>query len=183
MSRIGKLPIPLPAGVKITREGDTVTVEGPKGKNVEQVPPEMKIEVSADRIDVRRPDDSKKNRALHGLTRSLINNAVVGVTKGFTRKLEIVGVGYRALISDKNLSLELGYSHKIEVVPPEGVAFEVPAPGQIIVSGINKQVVGEVAANIRGYRPPEPYKGKGVHYEGEYIIRKAGKAGATSSKN
>ena len=176
MSRIGKIPVPLPEGVKITREGDSIVVEGPKGKNVERVHPNMKLEITKDRIVVRRPDDSKKNCALHGLTRSLINNAVVGVTEGYTKKLEIEGVGYRAQMSGNKLVLDVGFSHKIEVVPPEGVKFEVPAPNQIVVHGINKQVVGEITANIRSYRPPEPYKGKGIRYLGEHVIRKAGKA-------
>jgi large subunit ribosomal protein L6 len=180
VSRIGKLPVPLPEGVKVSRESDMIVVEGPKGRNVERVHPNMIIEISDDSITVRRPDDSKQNRALHGLTRSLINNAVVGVTEGFTRKLEIVGVGYRALVSGKDITLELGFSHKIEVKAPEGITFEVPAPNRILVSGIDKQVVGEIAAKIRSYRPPEPYKGKGIHYAGEHIIRKAGKAGATA---
>ena len=182
MSRIGKIPIPLPQGVKISREGDTIVVEGPKGKNIERVHPNMKVKITEDQIVVSRPDDSKQNRALHGLTRSLINNAVVGVSEGFTKNLEIEGVGYRALMSGKNLTLELGFSHKIEVNPPEGVSFTVPAANQIVITGINKQVVGEVAANIRGYRPPEPYKGKGVRYAGERIIRKAGKASTGAAK-
>lgn len=180
MSRIGKLPVPLPEGVKISREGDTIVVDGPKGRNVEKVHPDMILEIGDNSLRVRRPDDSKENRALHGLTRSLINNAVVGVTEGFTIKLEIVGVGYRALMSGSDITLELGFSHKIDVKPPEGVTFEAPAPNQILVSGINKQVVGEISAKIRSYRPPEPYKGKGIHYAGEHILRKAGKAGATA---
>ena len=182
MSRIGKIPISLPQGVKVSREADMIVVEGPKGKNVERVHPNMKVEITGDQIVVSRPDDSKQNRALHGLTRTLIDNAVVGVSEGFTKSLEIVGVGYRALLSGKSLTLELGFSHKIEVNPPEGVSFVVPAPNRIVVTGINKQVVGEVAAKIRSYRPPEPYKGKGVRYAGEHIIRKAGKASAGSAK-
>ena len=176
VSRIGKIPVPLPEGVKITRKGDTIVAEGPRGKNVERVHPNMKLEITKDQIVVRRPDDSKQNFALHGLTRSLINNAVVGVTEGFTKKLEIEGVGYRAQMSGNKLILDVGFSHKIEVAPPEGVTFEVPAPNQIVVRGINKQVVGEITANIRSHRPPEPYKGKGIRYFGEHIIRKAGKA-------
>ncbi|MEA2064085.1 MAG: 50S ribosomal protein L6 [Gemmatimonadota bacterium] len=181
MSRIGKLPVPLPKGVKVALEGDRIVVEGPKGKNVERVHPNMKIEIGQEQIVVHRPDDTKQNRSLHGLTRSLINNAVIGVTKGFTRQLEIEGVGYRARLEGKNLNLELGFSHKIEVAPPEGITFEVPSQTRITVSGICKQVVGEVAANIRAYRPPEPYKGKGIRYAGEHIIRKAGKAGTATA--
>jgi large subunit ribosomal protein L6 len=181
VSRIGKLPIPLPKGVKVSRTDNSVIVEGPKGKSEEHIHRNMIVEISDTEIVVRRPDDSKFNRSLHGLTRTLINNAVTGVTQGFTKKLEIEGVGYRAALSNKVkgvLNLELGFSHSIEVTPPEGIVFLVPAPTQILVSGISKQMVGEMAAKIRGYRPPEPYKGKGVHYAGEYIHRKAGKAGS-----
>ena len=180
MSRIGKLPIPIPEGVKVTRNGEKIVVEGPKGKNEERIHRNMIVEISEKEIVVKRPDDSKFNRSLHGLTRSLIYNAVLGVTQGFTRKLLIEGVGYRANPSTQTkggLTLELGFSHKIEVAPPENVTFEVPNPTQIVISGINKQVVGEIAAKIRSFRPPEPYKGKGIRYEGEQIIRKAGKAG------
>lgn len=180
MSRIGKLPIPLSDGVKATREGDRILVEGPKGKNEVAVHPNMIIKVAEQQVVVKRPDDSKENRELHGLTRSLINNAVVGVTEGFKKTLQIEGVGYRAALSGKNLILELGFSHKIDVAPPENVQFEVPSPTQIVVSGINKQVVGEIAAKIRSFRPPEPYKGKGVRYKGEQIRRKAGKAAAAT---
>ena len=179
MSRISKLPMPLPAGVKVSREGNKLVISGPRGKNEETVHPDMIVEISEKEIVVKRPDDEKTSRALHGLSRSLINNAVVGVTQGFKKKLLIEGVGYRATMSGKNLTLELGFSHKIEVKPPADVAFETPSLTEIIVSGIDKQVVGEIAAKIRGYRPPEPYKGKGVRYEGEQIIRKAGKAGST----
>ncbi|MBW7995776.1 MAG: 50S ribosomal protein L6 [Candidatus Glassbacteria bacterium] len=179
MSRIGKMPIPVPDGVKVSREGDKIVVEGPRGKNFETVHPNMIVEIAEKEILVKRPDDNKFNRSLHGLTRSLINNAIVGVTEGFTRKLLIEGVGYRAQMSGKSLTLELGFSHKIDVPPPENVTFETPSLTEIVVTGIDKQVVGEIAAKIRSFRPPEPYKGKGVRYEGERIIRKAGKAGAT----
>ncbi len=181
MSRIGKLPIQLPKGVTISRENDNLVVAGPKGKNVERIHRNMILEITEDQIVVRRPDDNKFNRSLHGLTRTLVLNAVTGVTTGFTKRLAIEGVGYKASMSSKTkgaLTLDLGFSHQIEVVPPDGVSFEVPAPTQIVVNGINKQVVGEIAAKIRGYRPPEPYKGKGIHYDGEHILRKAGKAGA-----
>jgi len=182
VSRIGKIPIPIPKGVKVTRDGDKIVVEGPKGKNKEPVHRNMILEIKENQILVKRPDDSKFNRSLHGLTRTLISNAVTGVTKGFSKRLEIEGVGYRAAMSSQTkggLTLELGFSHKIEVAPPEGVKFETPAATQIVVSGIDKQVVGEIAAKIRSYRPPEPYKGKGIRYHNEHIIRKAGKAGAT----
>lgn len=178
MSRIGRLPIPLPTGVKVALQGDKIVVEGPKGKNEEKIHPNMIIEIGENEILVKRPDDNKFNRSLHGLTRSLISNAVVGVTEGFTRKLLIEGVGYRATMAGKDLSLELGFSHKIDVPPPANVSFEAPTQTEIIISGIDKQVVGEIAAKIRSFRPPEPYKGKGVRYENERILRKAGKAGA-----
>lgn len=181
MSRIGKLPIPLSGEVKVAREGEKLLVEGPKGKNEMAVHPNMIVEIGEQQIVVKRPDDSKENRALHGLTRSLINNAVVGVIEGFQKRLQIVGVGYRAALSGNNLTLDLGFSHKINVSPPENVQFEVPSPTQIVVSGIDKQVVGEIAAEIRSFRPPEPYKGKGVRYEGEQVRRKAGKAAASAA--
>jgi large subunit ribosomal protein L6 len=181
VSRIGKLPIQLPKGVTISREDENLVVVGPKGKNVERIHRNMILDITEEQILVRRPDDNKFNRSLHGLTRTLVSNAVTGVTAGFTKRLAIEGVGYKATMSGKTkgaLTLDLGYSHQIEVVPPAGVSFEVPAPTQIVVNGINKQVVGEVAAKIRGYRPPEPYKGKGIRYDGEHILRKAGKTGA-----
>lgn len=178
MSRIGKMPIPLPAGVKVRQEGDKIVVEGPRGKNEEQIHPNMIIEIGEKEILVKRPDDDKFNRSLHGLTRTLIHNLVVGVTEGFTRKLLIEGVGYRAQMAGKSLSLELGFSHKIDVAPPPNCSFEAPTLTEIIVKGIDKQSVGEIAAKIRSFRPPEPYKGKGVRYENERILRKAGKAGA-----
>ncbi len=178
MSRIGKLPIPIPDGVKVVRDGEKIVVEGPKGRNEERIHPNMIVEIGEKEILVKRPDDHKFNRSLHGLTRSLIFNAVVGVTEGFKRKLLIEGVGYRAQMAGKALSLELGFSHKIEVPPPDKVTFETPSLTEIVVRGISKQAVGEIAAIIRAFRPPEPYKGKGVRYEGEHIIRKAGKAGS-----
>lgn len=178
MSRIGKMPIPLPAGVKVRREGDKIVVEGPRGKNEEKIHPNMIVEIGEKEILVKRPDDDKFNRSLHGLTRTLIHNLVVGVTEGFTRKLLIEGVGYRAQMAGKSLSLELGFSHKIDVAPPPDCSFAAPTLTEIIVKGIDKQSVGEIAAKIRSFRPPEPYKGKGVRYENERILRKAGKAGA-----
>lgn len=180
MSRIGKLPIPVPDGVKVSRDGDRIVVEGPRGRNEENVHPNMIVEIGEKEILVKRPDDNKFNRSLHGLTRSLICNAVVGVTEGFTKKLLIEGVGYRAQMAGKALNLELGFSHKIDVQPPENVTFETPSQTEIVVTGNDKQVVGEIAAKIRSFRPPEPYKGKGVRYENERIIRKAGKAGTAA---
>jgi large subunit ribosomal protein L6 len=168
----------VPAGVKVQRQGTKIVVEGPKGKNEEDIHPNMIVEIGENEILVKRPDDEKLNRSLHGLTRTLISNLVVGVTEGFTRKLLIEGVGYRATMAGKNLSLELGFSHKIDVPPPADVSFEAPTLTEIVVKGIDKQVVGEIAAKIRSFRPPEPYKGKGVRYENERILRKAGKAGA-----
>ncbi len=178
MSRIGKMPITIPSGVKVARDGDKIVVEGPKGRNEERIHPNMIVEIGDQEILVKRSDDHKFNRSLHGLTRSLIFNAVVGVTEGFMRKLLIEGVGYRAQMAGKALTLDLGFSHKIDVPPPENVSFATPSLTEIVVTGINKQVVGEIAAKIRSFRPPEPYKGKGVRYEGEHIIRKAGKAGS-----
>lgn len=178
MSRIGKLPITIPDGVKVVRNGESIVVEGPKGRNEERIHPNMIVEIGEKEILVKRPDDHKFNRSLHGLTRSLIFNAIEGVSKGFMKKLKIEGVGYRAQMNGKKLNLELGFSHKIDVTPPADISFEAPTLTEIVVTGINKQVVGEIAAKIRSYRPPEPYKGKGVRYDGEYIIRKAGKAGS-----
>ena len=178
MSRVGKAPIPIPDGVKIQQNGNLVLVEGPKGKNQHEVHPNISVDIQEKEVIVSRPDDNKENRALHGLTRALINNAVVGVSTGFEKKLKIEGVGYRATLAGNNLTLELGFSHKIDFPPPEGISFEVPTQTEITVKGVNRQVVGEVAAKIRSFRPPEPYKGKGVRYVGEYILRKAGKTGA-----
>ncbi|HOK42144.1 MAG TPA: 50S ribosomal protein L6 [Thermoclostridium caenicola] len=177
MSRIGRLPVQIPAGVDVTINGQQVTVKGPKGTLVETFHKNMSIKKEGDTIVVTRPNDEKFNKALHGLTRALINNMVVGVTQGFEKQLEIVGVGYRAQKQGKKLILTLGYSHPVEVEEPAGITIEVPSPEKIIVKGANKQVVGEVAAKIRAKRPPEPYKGKGIRYTGENIIRKEGKTG------
>ena len=178
MSRIGKLPVKIDAGVTITvDDSNVVTVKGPKGTLSQQMHPDMQIEQDNGVLTVKRPSDDKAHRALHGLTRSLIHNMVVGVTTGFEKKLEIVGTGYRAQLQGKNLVLNMGYSHPVEVRPPEGISFEVPAPNKISVKGIDKQVVGQIAANIREVRSPEPYKGKGIRYEGETVLRKEGKAG------
>lgn len=177
MSRIGRAPITVPAGVTITQNGNVVTVKGPKGELTREFVADMIIEVADNTISVKRPTDNKEHRALHGLTRTLLNNMVVGVTAGFSKTLEINGVGYRAAKQGNNINLSLGFSHPVIVEPPTGITFEVPAPNRIIVSGINKEVVGAMAAKIRGYRQPEPYKGKGIKYEGEVIRRKVGKAG------
>lgn len=178
MSRIGKLPVKIEAGVTITvDDSNVVTVKGPKGTLSQQMHPDMKIEQDNGVLTVKRPSDDKAHRALHGLTRSLIHNMVVGVTKGFEKKLEIVGTGYRAQLQGKNLVLNMGFSHPVEFQPIDGITFEVPAPNKISVKGIDKQVVGQIAANVREVRPPEPYKGKGIRYEGEVVLRKEGKAG------
>ena len=154
-----------------------MTVKGPKGTLSQQMHPDMQIEQDNGVLTVKRPSDDKAHRALHGLTRSLIHNMVVGVTAGFEKKLEIVGTGYRAQLQGKNLVLNMGFSHPVEFQPPQGITFEVPAPNKISVKGIDKQAVGQVAANVREVRPPEPYKGKGIRYEGEVVLRKEGKAG------
>ncbi len=179
MSRIGKQPVKIPAGVTVTQEGHTLTVKGPKGEMTRTFHPTMKITVEDGQITVERPSDDKFERSLHGLTRSLIHNMVDGVTNEFTKKLEINGVGYRALLQNKVLVLNLGYSHSIEMVPPEGIRVEVPDQNHITISGCDKQVVGEFAAKVRSKRPPEPYKGKGIKYADEHIRRKEGKTGAS----
>lgn len=178
MSRIGKLPVALPAGVTAElSDGNVLKVKGPKGELTQQFSGDMEITIDAGEIVVKRPSDDKKHRALHGLTRALINNMVHGVHNEFAKELEIVGVGYRAALSGKKLTLNLGYSHPVEVEQPEGITFEVPSNTSIIIKGIDKQKVGQVAANIRELRPPEPYKGKGIRYKGEYVRRKEGKSG------
>jgi large subunit ribosomal protein L6 len=175
VSRIGKQPIPVPGGVEITIEPELVKVKGPKGELSERVASSMDVKQENGEILVTRPTDRGEHRALHGLTRSLIANMVEGVTNGFEKRLEIQGVGYRAQLQGSKLVLALGYSHPVEMDAPEGIDFEVPQPTRVIVRGISKQAVGEVAANIRKARPPEPYKGKGIRYEGEYVARKVGK--------
>jgi large subunit ribosomal protein L6 len=178
MSRIGKAPITVPSGVDVDIVGATVSVKGPKGNLSFDVPGDIVVRRDDAILVVERPDDERQNRALHGLTRTLVNNMVVGVTDGFTKELEIIGVGYRAEAQGPNkLRLALGFSHPVIVDAPEGVTFEVPAPTRVIVRGIDKEVVGQVAANIRSIRKPEPYKGKGVRYLGEKVLRKAGKTG------
>jgi len=175
MSRIGKQPITVPGGVEVAIEPELVTVKGPKGELSERVARDIDVKQEDGQILVSRPTDRGEHRALHGLTRSLIANMVEGVTEGFEKQLEIQGVGYRAQLQGKKLVLALGYSHPVELDAPDGIDFEVPQPTRIIVRGISKQVVGEVAANIRKKRPPEPYKGKGIRYQGEYVQRKVGK--------
>ena len=178
MSRIGKAPVAVPNGVTVTlKDGNTITVKGPKGELTRTLPPAMTIAQENGHVTVTRPSDEESHKALHGLTRTLIANMVEGVTKGFTKNLELVGVGYKAEVRPYGLQLALGYSHPIEYRAPAGVKLSAPAPTQILVEGANKEVVGQVAAEIRSLRPPEPYKGKGVKYVGEQIRRKAGKAG------
>ena len=179
MSRIGRAPITVPAGVDIKiDEGNVITVKGPKGELSQALEPTMDIKVDGGVVTVARPNDEPANRSLHGLTRTLLNNMVVGVTTGFTKTLEINGVGYRASKEGKNLVLNVGYSHPVNIPDTDDVQTEVPNPNQIIVKGIDKQKVGQFAAEIRGKRPPEPYKGKGIKYADEVIIRKEGKTGA-----
>ena len=178
MSRIGKKPISLPNGVSVTvEEGNTVRVKGPKGELTEQIHHDMKVVVEGSEVRVERPSDEPEHRALHGLSRTLIANMVEGVSNGFSRGLDIVGVGYRAQMQGKKLVLNMGYSHPVEMEAPEGIEFEVPSANKIIVKGISKQAVGEMAAKVRSVRKPEPYKGKGIRYENEYVRRKVGKAG------
>ena len=178
MSRIGQAPITVPSGVDVTIDGQNITVKGPKGTLSRTIAPTITITKDDGVLNVTRPDDARDNRALHGLTGSLVNNMVVGVTDGFKKTLEIVGVGYRAEAQGPNaIRLALGFSHPVNVKAPEGVTFEVPAATQVVVNGIDKEVVGQVAADIRSIRKPEPYKGKGVRYQGERVLRKAGKAG------
>ncbi len=177
MSRIGKLPVAIPEGVKVTVEGQKITAVGPLGTETLELRPEIAIAQEENSLVITRTSDDRKVRALHGLSRTLVNNLVNGVKSGFEKKLEIVGVGYRAAMQGNDLNLTLGYSHPVVVVPPAGIKIEVEANTKIRVSGANKQLVGDVAAEIRGKRPPEVYKGKGVKYEGEFIRRKAGKTG------
>jgi large subunit ribosomal protein L6 len=175
VSRIGRQPITVPDGVTVEIAPEQVSVKGPKGELSERIALDMNVEQQDGTIVVSRPSDRGEHRALHGLTRTLISNMVAGVTEGFEKRLEIQGVGYRAQLKGKNLELALGYSHPVPIEAPDNIEFEVPQPTQVIVRGISKQVVGETAARIRKQRPPEPYKGKGIRYEGEYVMRKVGK--------
>ena len=178
MSRIGKSPIPLPSGVDVSIDGAHITVKGPKGTLERDIPGAITVRQEGEELLVERPDDERQNRALHGLVRSLVNNMVVGVHEEFSKELEIIGVGYRAAAQGSNkLDLALGFSHPVSVDAPEGISFETPAPNRILVKGIDKELVGQVAANIRKIRKPEPYKGKGVRYLGEHVAKKAGKTG------
>jgi len=176
MSRIGKMPITVPAGVTVTIDGTSVTAKGPKGELSRTFRPFVTIEQDGDTITVNRIDDSRDAKAQHGLVRTLVANMVEGVSTGFSKKLQLIGVGYRAALKGKDLEMQLGYSHPVLVKAPEGITFECPQPTEIIVSGASKEQVGQVAADIRKWRKPEPYKGKGIRYEGEYVRRKLGKA-------
>jgi large subunit ribosomal protein L6 len=175
MSRIGRQPIPLPAGVTVAIEPETVRVNGPKGELFERIHKDIEVTQDGEQLVVSRPTDRGEHRALHGLTRSLVANMVHGVTTGYEKRLEIQGVGYRAQLKGKNLELAVGFSHPVGVPAPDGIEFEVPQPTRVVVKGISKQLVGETAATIRKQRPPEPYKGKGIRYEGEHVPRKVGK--------
>ena len=177
MSRIGRMPIPVPSGVEVSLGGREISVKGPKGTLARTLPPDIVVRQEDSTLLVERPDDEREHRALHGLTRSLVNNMVTGVTDGFVKELEIVGVGYRATAQGPNkIELAVGYSHTVVVDAPEDVTFEVPAPNRILVRGIDKQTVGQIAADIRKIRKPEPYKGKGIRYSDERVLRKAGKS-------
>jgi large subunit ribosomal protein L6 len=175
MSRIGRKPIEIPAGVSVSLDPGRVMVNGPLGELSQQLPQRMKIEQQDGEIVVTRPTERGEDRALHGLTRSLVANMIEGVTKGFEKRLEIQGVGYRAALRGQSLELQVGYSHPVVIDPPQGISFEVPTQTEVIVKGIDKQQVGQTAAEVRSVRPPEPYKGKGIRYEGEYVRRKVGK--------
>ena len=182
MSRIGRLPIPIPDGVDVTIDGRLVTVTGPKGTLSRELHPEMLISRENGTVVVARPTEQKTHKQLHGLTRTLVNNMVVGVTTGYRKGLEIQGVGYRAALNGRKLTMNLGYSHQVEIDPPDGISFELENPTHLAVVGIDKELVGQVAAKVRASRKPEPYKGKGVRYAGEQVRRKAGKAGKIGGK-
>jgi large subunit ribosomal protein L6 len=182
MSRIGRLPIAVPSTVDVTIEGRHVTVKGPKGTLSRQLHPDISVSRAEDNLVVTRPTEQKTHKQLHGLTRTLVNNMVVGVTDGYRKGLEITGVGYRATLNGRKLTLNLGYSHPVEIEPPEGISFELENPTRLAVVGIDKELVGQIAAKVRSTRKPEPYKGKGVRYAGEVVRRKAGKAGKIGGK-
>ncbi len=182
MSRIGRLPIPVPDGVEVTLDGSRISVRGPRGELTRQLAPELHVVRDDGVLRVERPSDEKRARELHGLTRTLVANMITGVTTGYRKGLEITGVGYRAQLVGRRLQLNLGYSHPVEIEPPDGIAFEVENPTRLAVVGIDKELVGHIAARVRATRKPEPYKGKGVRYAGEVIRRKAGKAGKIGGK-
>ena len=182
MSRIGRKPINIPAGVTVTVDANVVTVKSPKATLTQAFHPNMTISVEGNEILVTRPNDDKENRSLHGLTRTLIHNMVVGVTEGFKKELDVNGVGYRVQMNGKNLEMNLGYSHKVIVPSIEGITIECPSPNKIVISGSDKQAVGQFAAEVREKRPPEPYKGKGIRYTGEFVRHKEGKAGKGAKK-
>lgn len=182
MSRIGKHPIPVPKGVTVTIDGNHIKVKGPKGELDRKINPEMKIALENDQVTVSRPSDEANHKALHGLSRTLVANMVEGVTRGFEKQLDITGVGYKAEVRPYGLQLALGFSHPVEYKAPKGIKLSAPQPTQIIVQGANKEIVGQVAAELRSLRPPEPYKGKGIKYAGEVVRRKAGKAGKAGAK-
>ncbi|WP_027091985.1 50S ribosomal protein L6 [Cohnella thermotolerans] len=177
MSRIGRKPIQVPNGVNVNLDNNVITVKGPKGTLSRELHKDMKVTVDSNVITIERPSDEKLHRSLHGTTRSIVANMVNGVTEGYSKSLELVGVGYRANKSGEKLVLNVGYSHPVEFVPEKGIEFEVPAQNKIVIKGIDKEAVGSIAAKVRAVRPPEPYKGKGIKYEGERILRKEGKAG------
>jgi len=177
VSRIGNKVVVLPAGVEIKQDGNNITVKGPKGELTREFSSDIKMSIEGNEVTFTRPNDSKEMKTIHGTTRANFNNMVVGVSEGFQKALELIGVGYRAQVQGSKLVLNVGYSHPVEMTAPEGVTFEVPANTQVVVKGINKEIVGETAANIRGVRPPEPYKGKGIRYAGEFVRRKEGKTG------
>lgn len=177
MSRVGKQPVAIPAGVQVDVDGSTIRVKGPLGELTRTLHKDMIVKVEGNTVTVQRPSDNRQHRALHGLTRTLVANMVEGVTKGFTRNLELVGTGYRAAKAGTKLTMTLGFSHPVEMNPPAGITIEVPNPANIIIKGINKELVGQFAAEVRGMRPPEPYLGKGIRYAGEKVRRKVGKTG------
>jgi large subunit ribosomal protein L6 len=181
MSRIGRKPVPIPKGVKVEQTDGTIKVKGPKGELTAAVHPDIGVQLKENELLVTTSVDDKQHNALHGLWRAVLNNMIRGVAEGYQKRLEIVGVGYRAEMKGSKLQLQLGYSHPVLFAPPEGIKIETPAPTNIVVGGIDKQLVGQVAAKIRSFRPPEPYKGKGIKYEGEYMRRKAGKAAAAAA--
>ena len=178
MSRIGRMPIAIPAGVTVEVNGNKVTAKGPKGELTQEMHPDMIIEVEGNEVLVKRPSEDKLHKSLHGLTRTLVHNMIVGVSEGYKKELDVVGVGYRVAMEGKKLVMNIGFSHTVDVEPVDGITIEAPAPNKIVISGLDKQLVGQFAADVRTKRPPEPYKGKGIRYTGEVIRRKEGKTGA-----